>query len=190
MNRLDRLNRTIVTVVALLLVAAGAYGLLRGFGAFGEDQEADPLLTTDVREFFADNEWIWGVVLALALVVAYIAWRWLKLQLLPSPSLSSLAVTDGEEGRTDLAASAVAEAVTRDLEADPDITSARVRMTGNQREAGLDVRAGVASGADPAAVRRRIEGPILERARSALQRDDLGAVLRLRLGGTAVRRVE
>lgn len=190
MNRLDRLNRTIVTVVALLLLAAGAYGLLRGFGAFGDQQEADPLLDTGVRDFFADNEWTWGVIMAIALVVAYIAWRWLKLQLLPSPSLSSLPVAQNEDGRTTLAASAVADAVTVDLENDPDITSARVRMTGNQRAPDLDVRAGVASGADPAAVRRRIEGPILGRARAALQRDDLGAVIRLRLGSSAPRRVE
>ena len=190
MNRLDRLNRTIVTVVALLLIGAGAYGLLRGFGAFGDTQEAEPILTPEIRDFFADNEWIWGVILVVALLVAYVGWRWLKLQLLPSPSLSSLVITEGEGGRTDLTTSAVAEAVARDLEADPDISSARVRMTGDQHAAGLDVRAGVSSAADPAAVRRRIEGPILERARSALRRDDLGAAVRLRLGTTAARRVE
>jgi hypothetical protein len=190
MNKLDRLNRVVVTVLAVLLIAAGAYGLVRGFGGLGEQQEADPLLTDEVRRFFSDNEWVWAVILVAALLVAWVGWRWLRLQLLPTPSLSSLVVTEEEGGRTELDSGAVADAVTRDLEADPDITSARVRVVGEPRAAGLDVRAAVAGGADPMAVRGRIEGPILGRARSALRRDDLPATVRLRLAAPAASRVE
>ena len=38
MTRLDALNRTALTVVAVVLAAAGAYGLLRGAEAFGTDR--------------------------------------------------------------------------------------------------------------------------------------------------------
>jgi hypothetical protein len=66
-----------------------------------------------------------------------------------------------------------------------------VRLTGSQRAPGLDVRAAVLGSADPAEVRRRIEGPILARTRAALQHDELPADIRLRLGtDEAARRVQ
>jgi hypothetical protein len=190
MTRLDALNRTVLTIVALLLAAAGIYGLLRGEGAFGERTADEPLLWDDLRRFVNDNAgWFWLAVAALALVIAWLAWRWLRVQLLPTPSLDRLAVGGREEGATHLSAAAVSEAVRRDLEASPDVSSARVRLVGDPEDLVLDIRATVAAGADQERVRRRIEDEVIPRAAGALEDPDLGATVRLRLGEAAQRAV-
>lgn len=191
MTRLDRTNRAVVSLLGLLLLAAGAYGLLRAAGAFGDRQADDPLLTRGISDFVADTQpWFWAAVAALSLLVAFAAAAWLRAQLRPSPALAELEVATGEgPGRTTLASGAVNEAVTRDVEADPDVTAARVRVVPSGDAIGLDVRAVVADHGDVHAVRRRIETEVLERARAALGRPDLAATVRLRLGDPGSRTV-
>ena len=190
MNNLDRLNRVIVTVLAVLLIAGGAYGLVRSYnweGVLGDGAERDPVLLDDVRRWFGDNDWVWWLVALGALLVAWIGWRWLRLQLLPSPSLSVLRMDSPQGGRTELATAAVAEAIERDLEDDPDVSSARVRVVGDEYAPVLDLRVGVSDRAAATEVRRRIEATVLPRARAALERDDIGALLRIRLGDPTAR---
>lgn len=191
MTQLDRLNRTVVSVLGAILLAIGAYGLLRGAGAFGDGSAGDPLRTEGMADFVADNErWLWAAVAAVALLIALAALGWLRSQLTPSPSLGHLPVATGESaGKTTLDTSAVSAAVTRDIEADPDVNSARVRVVPVGGAMGLDVRAVVADHGDVHAVRKRIETVVLERARAALGRPDLTATLRLRLGDPGARTV-
>lgn len=192
MTQLDRLNRTVVTVLAVLLIASGAYGLLRSFNwgdVLGDGAPDDPFLLDSVRDFFGRNEWVWWLVALGALALAWLGWRWLRPQLLPTPSLSTLHLPSSDRSRTELPTAAVAEAVTRDLEEDPDITSARVRLVGTERSPELDVRVGVSERAAATAVRSRIETRVLPRARAALERDDLGASVRIRLGEPTARSV-
>ena len=191
MTKLDRVNRTIVTIIGAILLAAGTYGLLRGAGAFGDRRAGDPLRTPGIADFMADNErWVWAVVAGVALLIALLAAAWLRAQLRPSPSLSHLPVATGEgPGRTTLETSAVNAAVARDIEADPDVNSARVRVVPVGDAMGLDVRAVVADHGDVHAVRRRVETVVLERARAALGRPDLTATLRLRVGDPGARTV-
>lgn len=189
MTRLDALNRAALTVIALVLAAAGAYGLLRGAEAFGERAADEPVLWDDLRSFVDDNTgWFWLAVAVAALLVAWLAWRWLRVQLLPTPSLDRLPVGDRDQGTTTLPVGAVSDAVRRDLEASPDVDSARVRLVGEPEHPVLDIRASVVAGGDQAEVRRYIEDEVLSRAARALDEPDLGATVRLRLGG-ATRRV-
>lgn len=192
MKRLDNANRTIASVVGLLLTAAGGYGIMRAFAIppFGDRDSGAPFLLEDVQDFVADNDaWFWWAALALALLLAYLGYRWLRAQLSPSASLKELTVFRSDEGRTLLPARSVAEAVTRDLENDRDVNSARVRMVGSESRPALDVRATVSDTADPATVRARIENDIVGRARAALERDDVGVKLRLKLGDPVNRQI-
>lgn len=191
MTRLDRFNRWIVSLIGLLLLAAGAYGLLRGLRAFGDAQAEDSLRTPWIADFLADNdEWLWAAVAIIALLVAVGAALWLRAQLSPSPALSELAVAPGGgPGTTRLDTAAVNEAVARDIEGDPDVNNARVRIVPTGNAIGLDVRATVADHGDVHAVRRRIEQEVMGRARAALGRPDLGATVRLKLGDPGARTV-
>ena len=189
MNALDRANRVVGTVVALVLIAVGALGLLRSYGIFFDDDAMDdPVLLRQVRNFVADNDaWFWWAAFALALLLAYVGWRWLRVQLLPSPSLNELTVASTESGRTTLPSRALVDAVTRQLEEDPEVTGARVRLVGSERSPALDIRASVADGADLEGVRTRVEGEAVGRARTALERPDLTATVRYRLGDPTAR---
>jgi hypothetical protein len=191
MTNLDRLNRIVVSILGLVLTAAGAYGLLRGAGAFGDRRADQPLLGSDIRDFVADNEqWLWAAVAAAAILVAFAAASWLRAQLLPTPSLSELRIPAGDgPGRTVLEADALADAVRRDVEQDPEVSEARVRVVPGPTGVELDVRAAVVDGGDPHAVRRRIEVEVIDRACAALDRPDLTATVRLRLGDPRVRSV-
>ena len=189
MNKLDRANRLVGTIVALVLIAVGALGLLRSYGIiFDDDAMDDPVLLRQVRDFVADNDaWFWWAAFALALVLAYIGWRWLRVQLLPSPSLNQLTVAQTESGHTTLPTGALADAVTRQLEDDPELTGARVRVVGSERSPALDVRASVADGADLEGVRQRVEDDAVGSTRGALERQDLTARVRYRLGDPTAR---
>jgi hypothetical protein len=187
-NRLDALNRSVLTVVALVVGAAGVYGLLRGAGAFGDRAAHEPLLWDDLRRFVNDNTWwFWLVAAVASLLIAWLAWRWLRVQLVPTPSLDRLPVGSRREGMTTLSADAVSDAVRRELESHPDITSSRVRLVGSPEDLALDIRATVAGDADHEAVRRVIEDEVLAHARQALEVPHLGAVVRLRLGDASQR---
>jgi hypothetical protein len=189
-NNLDRLNRVVVSVLGAVLIAAGVYGLLRSFNwqdVLGRGAEDDPLLLDGVRNAFADNDWLWWLVALGALAVAWVGWKWLRLQLLPTPSLTTMHLPTVDRSRTELSAAAVAAAVERDLEADPDITSARVRVVGTDEAPELDLRVGASDRAAAPVVRSRIETTVLPRARAALERDDLTATVRIRLGDPSER---
>ena len=189
MNQLDRVNRLVGTVVAAAVVAVGVLGLLRSYGIFFSDEAMDdPVLLQQVRDWVADNDWwFWWAAFVVALLLAYLGWRWLRVQLLPSPSLDELTVASTDTGRTTLPSRALADAVTQQLEEDNELRGARVRMVGSEREPALDVRAAVADGADLEAVRYRVEGEAVGRARTALERPDLTATVRYRLGDPTAR---
>ena len=190
MNKLDRFNRVVGTVVAVVLVVAGVLGLARSYGAFGFSDAAmdDPVLLRQVRDWVADNDaWFWWAAFVVALLLAWLGWRWLRLQLLPTPSLDELTVVATEEGRTTMPSHALADAVTRQLEDDPEVAGARVRLVGSEESPGLDVRAGVADGADLRGVRARVETDAVGNARQALERPDLTAQVRYRLGDPTAR---
>jgi hypothetical protein len=183
-NKLDRANRLVGTIVAVVLIAVGVLGLLRSYGIIFSDRAMDdPVLLRQVREFVADNDaWFWWAALAVSVLLAILGWRWLRVQLLPSPSLSDLTVASTETGRTTLPSRALADAVTSELEDDPELTGARVRVVGSEGDPALDVRTSVADGADLEAVRSRVEGEAVGHARHALERRSLTAAVRYRLG--------
>jgi len=188
-NKLDRVNRVVGTVVALVLVAVGGLGLLRSYGIIFDDEAMDdPVLLAQLRDWIADNDaWFWWAAFVVAIVLAVLGWRWLRVQLLPSPSLNDLTVARTETGRTTLPTRALADAVTRELEDDPEVTAARVRVVGSERSPALDVRASVADGADLEGVRHRVESDAVARTREALERPDLTASVRYRLGDPTAR---
>jgi hypothetical protein len=191
MTRLDLRNRLMVLVLAALLIAVSVVGLARSYGvAVAAGGEDEPLLLPGVRDFVADNDsWFWLVMFLLALVVAWLGWRWLRVQLLPTPSLRQLTVAQGDGGRTLVPARAVADAVARDLGDDPDVLATRVRVVGSDRSPALDLRASVTDSARADEVRLRVETRVVGRARAALERVDLTAHVRYRLGDPSQRTI-
>jgi len=185
----DRLNTTVLTVLALLLIAAGAYGLARGYGAFGDDQALDPVLTGDVREFVADNaDWFWPVAAVASLLLSWLGLRWLLAQLGP-PAVSRLPVPADGPGHTELQASGAAAALARDIEDYAGVRGARARIVSDHPSPEVEITVDVHDDADLPALRRRIEEHALERFRTALEISELRPTVHLRLADRAGRAV-
>lgn len=170
-------------LVGVVALVTGSYGLARNLGAFGADQGDQVLLGADLRQAMADNAgWVGGAATFVALVLAWLGWRWLRRQLVgPSSTLRRVRMASSPGGNTSVEASAVAEAVVRDVEAGPKVTAARARVVGPEAAFGLELAVDLATAADPQAVRRHVEEHVLPRARTALERPALTATVRIRL---------
>lgn len=185
----DRLNTAVLSVLALVLVAVGAYGLARGYGAFGDSRAADPLLSDDVRDFVSRNgNWFWPLAAVLALLVAWLGLRWLVAQFSTS-TIGRLAVRADGPGRTELVASGATAALARDIEGYAGVRSARALLVGDHPTTEVQVTVDVHDDADVPGVRRRIEEHALARFRTALELTELRSQLHLRLAERAGRTV-
>jgi hypothetical protein len=188
-RRPDRLNSAVLTLLSLLLLAAGGYGLARGYGAFGDARAADPVLTDDVRNYVSRNaNWFWPLAAVLAVLLAWLGLRWLLSQI-HAPSVDRLPVRADGPGHTDLVASGATAALARDIEDYPGIRSARARMVGDHPSPEVDLTVDVADDADVNVLRRRIEEHALVRFRAALELTELRCRLHLRLAERASRTV-
>lgn len=185
----DRLNTTVLTLLALALIAAGAYGLARGYGAFGDALAADPVLGDDVRDFVSRNaDWFWPVAAVLSLLIAWFGLRWLLAQVAP-PSVQHLPVRADGPGRTELSASGATAALARDIENYDGVRGARARLVRDHPVPEVEVTVDVHDDADVPELRRRIEDHALARFGSALEVENLRSAVHVRLAERAGRTV-
>lgn len=172
-----------LTLLGLALVAAGAYGLARGYGGFCDHQAGDPVLTEATRDLVARNgSWFWPLAAVAALLVAWLGLRWLLAQLAP-PGPSRLAVRADGPGRTELLASGAAAALARDVGEYRGVRSASARLAGDDTVPAVEVFVEVHDDADVGAVRRDVEEHALARFREALGLPKLRAQVHVRLAG-------
>ena len=193
MSAIDRMNRVVLLVLGLLLVAAGSYGLARGFGAFGQDQADDPTLPQGIVDFAARNtEWFWPAVAVAALVVAYLGLRWFGAQIPVPQGVRQIDLSkDSTRGITRVRAAGVARALAADIDRQEGVSSAHARFVSRDRRADLEVVAEIFDDADLEDVRRHIESRALRKFRRVLEAEDMKVHLLIRPGrGSVGRRVE
>ena len=185
----DRLNAAVLIVLALVLLGVGGYGLARGYGAFGDTQADDPVLSDDVRDFVSRNsDWFWPLAAVVSLLVAWLGLRWLLAQL-STTAVGHLPVRADGPGQTELLGSGATSALARDIEEYPGVRSASARLVGDHPVPEVSVTVDVHDDADIAAIRRRIEEHALVRFRSALELTKLRSEVHLRLAERAGRAV-
>jgi hypothetical protein len=175
------LNRLGLTVIGLLLLAGGGLALARSLGAWGTGPANAPLLSDGLRRFPADHAWFWPAVAAGAVVVALLGLAWLLAQG-RSERLAGLSLeTDRSGGLTEVSASALTSAVEQEVESFPGVQRSRARLLGTRQHPRLVMTVTYAAGADLAALRRHVGGFALPGLRTALDRESLPAVVKLRL---------
>ncbi|HEV3400291.1 MAG TPA: hypothetical protein VG078_00585 [Acidimicrobiales bacterium] len=183
-TRPDRLDRLVLVALGVLLAAGGAYGLVRGGGGFGEREADDPLLLPSVHDFVADNQLLfWAGAAAVALLVAWLGYRWLRAQFPASKTVRQLEFDDAVH----LTSAAAAQALQNDLEGRDDVTSAKARVLRGRPRPDVELRVGVADDVDVPALGRWIEDEALGRLAQALQVDELTARMEVRFTGPAGR---
>lgn len=186
----DQLNRWLLTLLALVLLGAGGYGLARGYEAFGAAAAAEPILLESVREFVARNRNLfWACAFAVCLILALMALFWLRAQF-RAPKLSELDLSDEEsQGATRLRAAGASQALADDIESYLGVTSASARLLDDGDRPEVDLRVEVNDDADVAALRHKIDEHAIRRFCQALEVSDVEARLYLRLAGPAPRLV-
>ncbi len=186
----DRLNRVVLVLLSLILLGAGGYALARGYEAFGAEQADEEVLLEPVRDFVGRNETLFRIgLLAVCLIVAYVALRWLLAQF-RTPRLTEIDFTsDGSKGSTHLRAAGASEALATDIKTYRGVTSASARLVDDGERPEVDLRVDVNDDADVSAVRTKIEEEALARFCQALEVSSVDATLHLRLAEPAPRLV-
>ena len=177
----DRTNRTMLILLALLLIAAGVLGALAGFGTFGATNRHSTLLANRVGSYFSEHgDWLWPVIAGVAAIVALLALRWLLALLFSTDRAGDLTLTgDRTLGRTTLSAAAVTEAVSYEIGSYSGVQSARARLIGDQSNPTLVITASLEEAADLPGLRRRIEANAVRHAKQALENPNLPVQLDL-----------
>lgn len=179
----DRTNRYVLSFLGLVMLAAGGYGLARGFGSLGDRYATGALLSSNVTSFVARNSQWFGIVAALAaLPAAYSAWWWLRAQIPTPDSPGQLTLTsDDSGGYTRVHARAAANGLARDIARHHNVRAAKVRLTSDARSPQVEMNVDVYENADFESVRAYIEDDALERFQRMIDAVDLRARIELNL---------
>ncbi len=177
----NRLNRTLIALLGLLLLAAGVLTLIRSFGGFGPDLADDPLLS-GAETLFAErtSPWFWIAVAAVAALLALLALRWLLAQLRTDRIGMMHLEPDVRRSATTLHPSAVTTAVCEEIESYRGVRAASARLLHDPRTPDLVLDVDLDDRADLTATRRRIETEAVEHTRTALDLPALPTRLTLR----------
>jgi hypothetical protein len=184
-----RVNRIFITVLGLLLAAAGAAGLATALGLFGRRLSDQPVLSPTVEDFVDDNRWFWPVVAIAAGLLALLCLWWLLLQT-RSNRLSELRlVTDPQRGHTDLTTRALTHALIDEIEGYHGVTDVTAHLSGTSAAPELSLTVALDGRVGPAEIHRRITAEAILHARLALSTDLLSTRLELQLPRTRQRDV-
>jgi hypothetical protein len=175
--RVNGVNRTLLGLLGLLLLAAGGLGLAVSFGAFGD--VGAPVLPQGVRDYANDQPWFWWAVAAACLVLALLGLRWLLAQLSTDRVGRLDLTTDDRDGLTTVHAGALTDAVEAEVEALRGVAGASAHLLdrGGRR---LTLSVDLAEYADIAEIRQTLEDRVVGHARQAIDDPNLPVDIELR----------
>ncbi len=185
----DRINRYVLSCLGFVLIVIGGYGLVRSFGSLGDRYSTGAFLSTNVTSFVARNsEWFWVVAVLAALVVGYLAWRWLASQILTPDSLGQFELnSDDSGGFTRVRARAAANGLARDIARHDAVRAARVKLISDARSPEVEMKVDVYENADFVSVRAYVEDDALERFQRMIDAVDLRASIEFNLSEAPAR---
>ncbi len=180
-NPLNGVNRTVLLVLALVLIAAGVLALLVGIGQLFLDP-ASSLVPASATTWLTARPWLWWVGAGAALVLALLGLWWLIAQLRTEGVGSiDLAETGAGGGITTVRSSGITEAVEDDAESIGGVARAHARVAG-RREQRVELTVVLTEDADISRVRRHLEEQTIAHLRSALDAPDLPVHVELKAG--------
>ncbi|QNN51550.1 alkaline shock response membrane anchor protein AmaP [Nocardioides mesophilus] len=181
-SRADAVNRVVLTLLGLLLLAAGGLGLALSLGAFGAWRATYPVLPQRVSTFPDGRPWFWWAVAGVLLLIAVLALLWLFSQLRTHRTSRWDRTTNAREGFTTLHASALTDAVEDEAVSITGVTgvSAHVRDRHGQH---VFLRVELADSADIPEVRARLESDVVAHLREGVGDPGLPVTIELRPSG-------
>lgn len=186
-HRLDGVNRTVLLLLALVLVAGGVLTLLVGIGQLVL-QPGSPLVPGDAVDRLVQRPWLWWVGAGAALVAAVLGLVWLIAQLRTDGVAGlDLEVPGADGGITTVRSSGLTEAVEVDAESIAGVERAHARVAGH-RERRVELTVVLTEDADITRVRREVEERTVAHLRGALDAPGLPVHVELRVGAHDARR--
>ncbi|UUV30710.1 alkaline shock response membrane anchor protein AmaP [Amycolatopsis roodepoortensis] len=185
LNRPARLNRTLLVLTGIVLLAVGGFAVGTHFGRI-------PLLdpgATLVPGTAMPPGWVWYAVAGAAVVVGLLALRWLIAQPVRKPKSHTWRF-DQETGETSLAASAAVEPFTAEVATYPGVHAAHATLGGTQDAPVLAVVLSAEQDGDLAAIRERIADEGLPRLRQALDLAELPMTIEFRFSAKTGSRIQ
>ncbi len=171
----DRANRLALSLLGLILLLAGAFGLTASVGGFGSGYAHRTLLANQAATYISRHgAWFWWAVAGACLLLALLSLRWILALLLSTDRAGDITITRGRaHGDTTMNPAAITGAVSREIETYRGADAAKARVVGDPASPELVVTVTAARSADLAALRHRIETEALAHARHALGQPDL-----------------
>lgn len=179
----DVLNRVVLTVLGLLLLAAGGLGLALSVGVFGAWRATYPVLPQEVSTFPDSRPWFWWTVAGVLLLTSVLALRWLIAQLRTDRTTRLDRTTNARDGYTTLHASALTHAVEDEALGITGVTSATANVL-ERRGQRVFLRVGLADSADIGAVRGRLENEVVAHLRAGVGDARFPVTIELRPGAS------
>jgi hypothetical protein len=177
-NRPARLNRALLVLFGLLLLAAGVGVLIIAVGVVPQVRPDDPLIPTRI----ALPGWAPWAALAASVVLGLACLGWLLAQTIRRPATGTWILTDNpRQGTTKIAADTAAAPLVVEIETYPGVHRATARLSGSRAQPMLHLEVATEERADISGLRDRIGSQALPRLRHALDMDVLPADLLLRL---------
>ncbi len=183
--RSARLDRTLLTLLALLLLGGGVVALLVGTGVLGAARARRPVLDPIAVDFLRSYR-IAAIVLGVLLVAVGLWWALRSLRPEPKPDL---VLDDSAGGELTVTSSALADAIKADAISVQGVERARARLVGNEDDPALRLTLWLQQGADLRAVWEGLDQQVLSRARQALGLSRLPTAIRLELDAAERQRV-
>jgi hypothetical protein len=127
-------NRLLWTVIGLLLTALGVFGLLLSYGRVPRTDQTQPLLWPELLDRWRDyRSWALGGAAILGLLAILLGWLLLRGQFRRRGGHAMPDMLVGtRNGRTLVGSATMARSLAHDLEQQPGIAQANVRLAGDQ----------------------------------------------------------
>lgn len=180
-NRPARLNRVVLGLLGLVLLAAGGFTVATHFGRLRVVDPATPLVPGTATP----PAWVFYVAAAAAVLLGLLVLRWIVAQLRTKPPTQTWRFdTDPARGRTELAADAAVVPLEEELQAYPGVHRARATLAGPRDDPALALVISVEQDGDPEAIREHLDTEALPRLRQALDLETVPVSIEFRFTTT------
>ncbi|MGH3921136.1 MAG: alkaline shock response membrane anchor protein AmaP [Pseudonocardiaceae bacterium] len=182
-------QRTLIGLIGLLSLAAGAAALVVGFSLLGAARAARPVLDPVALDTLSTHQILArGVAIAAGVVLLVLGLLWAARAVKPERR-PNLLLDPSSDSRLEVSASAIADALRADAETVAGVNRARARMVGTTATPVLRLDLWLEDGTDVRDVYRNLDTGVLTRARDSLGVEFLTTTVRIELDAAAPARV-
>ncbi|MFE4919367.1 MULTISPECIES: Asp23/Gls24 family envelope stress response protein [unclassified Streptomyces] len=170
LNRPARLNRTLLAVIGVLLLASSSFAVAAHFGHL-TFLDSDATLAPRIAE---PPTWALWIAAATAIVLGLFILRWIAAQLTRRPKTHTWHLEQNpEQGSTELAANTATAPFVREVAAYPGVHHAHATLAGTRQNPTLAMVISTEQGGDLTTINHHLNTHGLPRLRQALDLDTL-----------------